>query len=348
MNAAPAPSPQARAMQIVQTAVAGKLVATLTEASVPDALAKAPRSVAELAHVTGLHADALGRALRAAESIGVFARTEDGRWRNTEVGAALCSGAAGSVRDYVVYALHDGNWRAWQRLIEALRTGRPTFRDANGGLSFWAYLDANKTVADAFHRAMAATAAVTSPALAGALDLARFRTVVDVGGGSGVVTAAVLSAASHLHAILFDRREAIDAARNRFAALGLLHRVTLETGDLFEHIPSGGDAYILKNILHDHCADDCARILEVLRRSMPDSARLFVVEAVLPDSASPHPAIWRDLHMLVALGGRERTEAEWRTLLDQHGFAIERMTPLPGPDAVIELRKRSAQEERRV
>jgi len=342
MDAEAMAPPQARAMQIVQTAVAGKLVSALTEAGVPDALATESRNIAELAEATGLHPDALGRALRAAELLGVFARTEDGRWRNTDLGRTLCSGVPGSVRDYVVYALHDGNWRAWQRLMESLRTGLPSFSDANNGLSFWAYLDANRDVADAFHRGMASMTAAGTPALAAALDLSRFRTVVDVGGGSGMVTAALLSAAPQLHGILFDRGEAIEAARQRFAALDLLDRVTLEAGDLFERVPPGADAYILKNILHDHPPDQCARILDVLHRSMPVRARLFVVEAVLPERPAFHPAIWRDLHMLVALGGRERTEAEWRSLLDEHGFAIERIAPLPGPDGIIELSKRSA------
>lgn len=339
MGADAAPPPSARAMQIVQSAVAAKVVAALTEARVPDALAEGPQPAAEVARRTGLDADALARALRAAELMGVFARTPDGRWRNGEVGEALRSDAPGSVRDYVVYALHDGNWRAWQHMQTALRTGRPSFPEANGGLSFWAYLDAHDDVAEAFHRGMAAATALTARSLPAALGLERFRRIVDVGGGSGVVLAELLQAAPKLEGVLFDRREAVDAAKARFAELGLSGRATLEVGDLFQRVPAGADAYLLKNILHDHDLAGCARILEVLRRDMPDEARLVIIEAVLPEAPQPHPAVWRDLHMMVALGGRERTETEWRSLLGEHGFAIERIAPLPGPDAVIEVRK---------
>lgn len=332
-------SPQARAMQLVQTAVAGKLVATLTQAGVPDALGDATRSVGDVAHATGLDEDALARALRAAALLGVVERTPDGRWRNTELGRTLRADAAGSIRDYVVYALHDGNWRAWQHLIDTLRTGAPAFADANGGLEFWQYMDTHADVGAAFHRAMAAATALSARALPAAMRLDRFTRVADIGGGSGLVLADILRATPHLTGILFDRPDAIDAARRRFSSLGLSERVTLEAGDLFARVPSGADAYVLKNILHDHSLENCGRILDTLRAAMRPDARLFVVEAVLPETPGPHPAIWRDLHMMVALGGRERTEAEWRRLLGDHQLAIDRIVDLPGPDAVIETRR---------
>ena len=334
--ATPAP---ARAMQIVQGAVAARLLATLTEAGVPDVLADGPQSVGGIARRTGLEPDALGRALRAAATLGVVSPTGDGRWRNGEVGEALRSDAPGSVRDYVVYALHDGNWRAWQAMTATMRTGRPAFPEANEGLSFWAYLNAHEDVARAFHGGMAAATTVSLPALPPALGLERFRRIVDVGGGSGVTLAALLEAQPSLRGVLYDRPEAIAASRARFAERGLLERVSLEAGDLFERVPEGADAYLLKNILHDHDAAGCDRILEVLRAAMTPAARLFVVEAVLPEGAQPHPAIWRDIHMMVALGGRERTEAEWRALLRAHGLTVERITAMPGPDAVIEVRR---------
>lgn len=329
---------QARAMQIVQFVVAGKLVATLTEAGVPDALGDDARSVADVARATGLNEDALSRAFRALALLGVVERTPDGLWRNTDLGRALRAGVPGSIRDYVVYALHDGNWRAWQHLMDALRTGEPSFAEANGGLGFWEYLDAHRDVGAAFHRAMAAMAEVSVHALPATLRLERFRRLADIGGGSGLVLGAILGAAPHLTGILFDRADAMGAAERRFSARGLTARVTLDTGDLFERVPAGADAYLLKNILHDHSPEKCDRILDVLRAAMTSDACLFIVDAVLPSTPGPHPAIWQDLHMMVALGGRERMEPEWRTLLGAHRFAIERIVSLPGPNSVIEAR----------
>ena len=335
---APVVPPQARAMQIVQTAVAGKLMATLTQAGVPDAIGDDARPVGEIARATGLDEDALARALRAAALLGIVERAEDGRWRNTELGRTLRTDVPGSIRDFVVYALHDGNWRAWQHLMDTLRTGEPSFAAANGGLAFWEYFDARPDVAAAFHRAMAAVTALSARALVGAMGLERFTRVADIGGGSGLVLGEILRAGPQLTGILFDRADAIEAARQRFAAEGLSGRVTLESGDLLTRVPAGADAYVLKNILHDHSPENCGRILDALRAAMAADARLFVIEAVLPDAPAPHPAVWRDLHMMVALGGRERTEAEWRTLLDEHRFAIDRIINMPGPDAVIETR----------
>lgn len=334
-------TPQARALQIVQSIAAGKLIATLTEAGIPDVLAEGPCDAGDIARAVGFDPDALKRALRAAEALGIFARTSEGTWENTDIGHVLRSEVRGSVRDYVVYALHDGNWRAWRHLIETLRTGKPSFPKANDGVDFWQYLDLHPDVAIAFHRGMAAMAAMNADALADAMDLERFTCVADIGGGSGVLLATLLASAPKLKGILYDRAEAIDAARANFARTGVSERVRLEVGDLFDRIPDGADAYVLKNILHDHDDASCRKLLDLMRATIPESARLFVVEAVLPETAAPHPAIWRDLHMMVALGGRERTEAQWRPLLDRNGFAIERIVALPGPDAMIELRPRS-------
>jgi hypothetical protein len=326
-------------MAFVQTAVAGKLIACLAQAGVPDLLAREPMRASRLARAAGLDEDALSRALRAAAMLGVFHRNADGTWENTELGAALGSDAAGSARDYVVYALHDGNWRAWQKLDQVLRSGKPAFAAANAGMAFWDYMNAHAEVGACFHRGMAAMASMTARALPTALGLERFSLVADIGGGSGIVLAELLAATPGLKGILYDRADAMNPARKHLATRGLSGRVVLKAGDLFESVPGDADAYVLKNVLHDHEEQKCDQLLASLHAGMPDHATLFVVEAVLPE-AGPHPAAWRDLHMMVALGGRERTEGEWRELLERHGFAIERITPLPGPDAVIEVRKR--------
>ena len=332
--------PSARAMQFVQTAAAGKLIACLCEANVPDILARGPMRVEGLARAAGLDADALARALRAAGMLGVFKRTGEGAWENADIGNALRADVPGSVRDYVVYALHDGNWRAWQHMDAALRTGEPAFPAANDGVAFWDYMEAHQDVGALFHRGMAAMAAMTARALPAVMGLERFSLIADIGGGSGIVLAELLAATPDLKGILHDRADVMGAARDYMAARRLSERVECQAGDLFESVPGGADAYVLKNILHDHDEEKCGRLLDVLHAAMPDKARLFVIEAVLPE-AGPHPAVWRDLHMMVALGGRERTQAEWHSLLGRHGFAIERIAQLPGPDAVIEVRKQA-------
>jgi len=284
-----------------------------------------------------LHRDALRRALRGLEMVGVFRREPDGRWALGEIGAVLRAGVPGSVRDYIDYSLHDGNWRAWQHVDQTLRSGDPSFAAANGA-GFWDYMDAHADVGAQFHRAMLARTGMTAPQIAGALDLTGVETVVDIGGGIGILLAEVLAVAPGVRGVLFEAPSAIDAAREHLAARGLAERATVEAGSFFERVPDGLDAYLLKNVLHDWHDTDAGRILDVCRRAARDDARLWIVDSVVPDDAAPHPAKVLDLHMMVALGGRERSRSEWERLLADHGFELARVVPLPGPDAIVEAR----------
>ncbi|HEY7791152.1 MAG TPA: methyltransferase [Vicinamibacterales bacterium] len=214
-------------MQIVQGAIAGKLLAVVTEAGVPDALAAGPRRAAEIATTCHLDPGALSRALRALEMVGVFSQQPDGRWSNTELGRTLVSDAPGSIRDYVVYALHDGNWRAWQHAQLALTSGRPSFPAANDGLDFWTCLDAHPPVATAFHRGLASMAAVSARALPPILAVDRFVCVADIGGGNGLILSALLDAAPQTRGIRYDTSAALAEAQALLSARGLLDRVEL-------------------------------------------------------------------------------------------------------------------------
>lgn len=161
-----------------------------------------------------------------------------------------------------------------------------------------------------------------------AYDFTRLRRLVDVGGGSGVLLAAIMRAAPSLHGVLTDRPEAIAEARRRLEADGLASRAECLAGDFFDAVPPGADAYLLSRVIHDWDDSHAARILANCRKAMPDHGRLLVVEAILPRRAREAPAAIRmDLHMMILFGGRERTEQEYRRLLADAGLALRRIVP---------------------
>jgi ubiquinone/menaquinone biosynthesis C-methylase UbiE len=172
-----------------------------------------------------------------------------------------------------------------------------------------------------------------------AYDFTELSTVVDVGGGRGVLLAAILASAANAHGVLLDREAAVPAARTHLESLGLAGRTNCVAGDFFAEVPAGGDAYVLSRVLHDWDDADAGRILATCRRAMAPGSRLLIVESILPERALDRPAAIRmDLHMLLLLGARERTESEFRQLLERHQFQPQRvvMTDSPAGLGVIE------------
>jgi hypothetical protein len=165
-------------------------------------------------------------------------------------------------------------------------------------------------------------------AVTAAYDFGAFRHLVDVGGGYGILLSAILAATPALRAVLFDRPEVVDRAREQLAADGVLARCDVMAGDFFSSVPAGGDGYLLSRVAHDW--DDAAaiRILSNCREAMPDHATLLLVEAVLPRRARARPgAVRMDLHMLTLLHGRERTVREFQSVLEAAGLELRRVVP---------------------
>jgi O-methyltransferase involved in polyketide biosynthesis len=161
-----------------------------------------------------------------------------------------------------------------------------------------------------------------------AYDFSRLGRLVDVGGGYGILLGAALRAAPGLRAVLVDQPAVVEQARRRLEAEGVAERCQLVAGDFFGSVPAGADAYLLSRVLHDWADDEARRVLATCRSAMGPGSRLLVVEALLPERARDQPAVIRmDLHMLVLLGAREHTEAQYRRLLAETGFRVERVVP---------------------
>jgi len=165
--------------------------------------------------------------------------------------------------------------------------------------------------------------------VAASYDFSRMGLVVDVAGGRGRLLATILERNPHLRGILFDLPHVIESARELVDDAGVIDRCEFVSGDFFEAVPVGGDAYILRNIIHDWEDDQAAAILTTCRRAMTDGAHLVLVERHLPDDPREAPLILHaDLEMLVNVGGRERTTDEYATLLARSRLRLARTISL--------------------
>jgi predicted O-methyltransferase YrrM len=238
---------------------------------------------------------------------------------------------------------HPMFWRSWEELLYSVRTGRPAL-DRVFGKPVFEYLAATPDAAAAYDGGMTGLNRAIIPAIVAAGEFTRFNVIVDVAGGHGSLLAAILAAAPRACGILVDLAHVTDVARANLAGRGLAERAEVVTGSMFESVPTGGDAYVLKWILHDWDDAACVAILENIRAAIAPGGRLLVVERVLPERAAASPAMrsamMADLLMLVHLTGRERTEREFRALLETSGFRLDRVVPTGTQLAIIEAAPR--------
>jgi len=309
------------------------------ELGIADLLREGPRPVAALAAATSTDAASLFRILRLLASAGVFAIDEREEVALTPVSATLCSDAKGSLRAWAIALMGGDAYRAWGALLHSVRTGGTAF-DHVFGENVWAYRVTHPESARIFNEGMSSFADAVNDAVLASYPFAAFSRAVDVGGGEGALMTKMLAAHPAMHGVVYDLPHVAAKAQQRIAGAGLATRCQIVAGDFFQEIPSGADAYLLARIIHDWDDERACVILRNCRRAMPTSARLLLIERVVPQrieaSVQTQALVAVDVHMMVMTGGGERTHAEYRALLDATGFELTRIVPTGSVISVIE------------
>jgi len=302
---------------------------------IADLLRDGPRNTDDLAAATGTHAGALYRLLRALASVGVFREDVDRRFGLTPLGECLRSDAPEPMGPWAVHIGQPEVWRAWGGLLDSVRTGENAFCRVHG-VNTWEYYARNPEAGAIFDRAMTGVSRRQANAVLKAYDFERFRCVVDVGGGHGTLLSAVLAKHRSLRGVLFDQPHVVAGAARVLEAAGVADRCQVVGGDFFEALPDGGDAHVLKFILHDWEDAQATAILRTCRRAIAPNGKLLVIDTEISPPNEGAPGKFRDLTMLVHPGGRERTREEWTGLFAAGGFRLVQATPTEAGLSVIE------------
>ena len=327
-------APQWHLARLMDGYLVTQMLHTAASLGVADALAGGPRSGAELAAEVGADPGALTRVLRGLAVEEIVEERDDGRFALTPAGELLRRDVPGSLRGAVL-ARGEVYFDTAAEMLTAVRGGGVAYELAHGE-PFFEHLARHPEREAAFQASMAGRAAQEVADVVAAYDFGNLDRLVDVGGGAGNLLAAILRAAPQLRGVLFDRPGVAPAAEQRMRDAGVWERCELVAGDFFESVPSGADAYVLSRVLHDWDDAEAARILARVRDAMGTGSRLLVVEAILPERAADAPAAIRmDLHMLLLFSqAQERTEAEFRRLLEGAGLAVRRVVPTRSPAAL--------------
>jgi hypothetical protein len=296
-----------------------------------DLLADGALGADELARSTGADRQSLGRLLRALIVLGILQEVAPGRVRLTPLGVGLRRDSPRSRRRAALRAGDEMEMRLWANLLHAVTTGETAFHHLFG-MGPFDHLARNPDMSAAFNRAMVAATREAAPALIAAFDFSGFRTVVDVGGGSGAFLAALLQANPGMRGTLFDTREGVSGAAALLAAAGVLDRCRVREGDFFaDELPPGAQLYLLKSVIDDWDDAQTVAILSNCRRAISSGGTLLVISPVMPDridqSDASRATVMFDLQMLVSSGGRQRMRAELEALYAAAGFQLTAVNP---------------------
>lgn len=338
-------SPQERLVDMVDL-LRRPMIGAVTELGIPDLLAAGPRAADELAAEIGTHPEPLHRVLRALAAYGVFSLRADGRFELNEMSELLRKDRPGSMHYLVLFRAAPWFAQGPAHLIHTLRTGEPGFVAAHG-MSFFEYAAANSEAGALFNAFMrsGSNAGVDDDrhvVVAEKYDFGRFRTVVDVGGGTGGLLCAILNRYPGVEGVLFDKADVLSGVAQAFAADGLAQRYRTEAGDFFAFAPAGGDLYTLSFILHDWPDEKGLQILRNVRAGIASDGRLLVIERLVPrcgeDPALLRHQLYQDVNMMVNFGGQERSEEDFRLLLGKAGFELTRVLPTGTAISIVEAR----------
>ena len=307
--------------------------------NIADYLAQASLDADELSKVAEVDAAALGRVMRALCSLDVFAQSPTGKFSLNSTAELLRSDVPGSYRAAVLFSVGEVRWRCWSDLLGTVRAGGGG-TERTLGMSLFDFYAAHPEESQIHDQSMRATSAAQVAAIVGAFDFSQVGVVIDVGGGTGELLAAVLAANSSLRGTLFDLPHVVAHARSVFTDHGVMDRQQTMAGSFFESVPAGGNTYLLKTVIHSWDDARATAILANCRRAMTAGGKLLIIERDLPEIGEPGQtaeAFLLDLEMLVMTpGGRERTRSEFARLLSDTQFELARIVPTTSPVSIFE------------
>ncbi|HEY3082210.1 MAG TPA: methyltransferase [Chloroflexota bacterium] len=306
-----------------------RVVATLR---IADRMAAGTTDIDDLAAAAGCDAESLTRVLRHLVGKGVFQEPEPRRFALNDAARGLRDGPQRQGLDLA--GIGGRMAGAWGSLLTAVRTGKPAYHEVFGR-PFWEDLDAHPDVAASFDALMGPGHGIPDPEVLVTGGWESVRTVVDVGGGTGALLAEILRARPALRGTLVDLPRTVARSGEIFQAAGVAERVTAIGQSFFDPLPAGADLYLLKNVLADWPDREAAAILRRCAEAARPGGRVAVLSGVSPDDAGgPSP----ELLMLVLLGGKDRTLAEFRELAGGAGLGVQAAGRLRSGRFAVECR----------
>ncbi len=331
--------PQVMILQMMNAYRLSQSISVAAQLGIADLLADKPKSVAELAQATETDCGSLYRLLRVLASFDIFTEIEAQKFRLTPRASLLHTDTPGSLRGYATVMGADWHWQMWKDILHSVKTGESAF-EAIYGMGFEDYYQQHPEVAQNFDAAMKGALALSDRAILGSYDFSSFQQVIDIAGGGqgdGELLISILQQNQAVTGIHFDQPSRIESAKTTIEKSNLGDRAQIMVGDFWESVPQSGDAYIVKNLIHDYDDAQAGKILRNIHQAISDNGKVLAVEMIVPPGNEPSLAKILDVEaMIMTPGAIERTESEYRQLFAQSGFEVSQIIPTKSPMSIIE------------
>ena len=323
-------------MQVATGYMASSCLYAAIKLNIADHLAAGPKTAAELAKATDANEDAIYRVLRLLASLGIFDEVAPRTFALTPASDLLRKDAPGSLRGMAVFLPDPIHYSIYGNIMHSMSTGKPA-AEYTLGMPGFQYFEKDQAYSQVFNDAMTAFSAPVAGAALDAYDFSDIKTLVDVAGGHGEVLMTILRANPNTRGVLADLGHVIEGAKPRIASAGLSDRMQAVACDFFKAVPEGGDAYIMKHIIHDWDDDRASLILTNIAKAMgAKKGKVILLESVIAAGSTPDLGKFIDIEMLLFPGGRERTADEFKSLFERSGFHMTKVVPTKSPLSVVE------------
>ncbi len=313
-----------------------KAIHVAAELGCSDLLDDGPKTITELAELTGSHEQSLNRLLRLLASYGIYRQKEDNRFELTPTAALMKSGDK-TLHSFIKMFSSPWNQKPFNELLHAVKTGKSAF-ESSMEKPFFDYIREDKAAGDLFNKVMTDFLSNVHAAAVDAYDFSIFDTIIDVGGGHGSLISKIVERYPIAQGIVFDLPSVIEGTKNKMTEENLNNKIRCVAGDFFTEIPKDADAYLLCRVIHDWDDEEAIQILSNCRRSMNPNSRLLLVEQILQPGNEASFTKVTDLWMMMMFHqGRERTESEFIHILSESGFTLNRIIPTNVHDSIIEV-----------
>jgi hypothetical protein len=333
--------PPLRLSRMIMSAWVPQAIYSAAVLRVPDQLAAGRRASRDVAEAVGAPAENVHRLLRALVMLELCTEDEPGVFALTPMGRLLCADDPSSVRSWALLWGRPSIWAGWGRLADAVRTGQ-TAPQLLAGKGTFEWMAEDPEGLEIFNRSMAELTRRHALAVAAAYDFAGIRRIVDVGGGYGALLLPILAQHPEMTGVVFDLASSREGALRLLESAGLRERCEFAPGDFFQSVPGGADAYLIKSVIHDWNDEKSLALLRSCRAAMGRDARLLLVEPLAPETVGTSTTdaliVGSDLNMLLMTGGSERTEAQYRALIEAAGLRVSRVVPTRTAMSIVEAR----------
>lgn len=326
-------------LDLIQSQRVTAIIYVAARLGIAELLRDGPRPLDHLVSATKSHPGALRRLMTALSTVGICAQTASESYSLTKLGSALDGSGDQSLR---AWAIFEGEMlsKSWSGMTETIMTGQ-TAAQLQGFSNSFELMSRSPENISVFNAAMADLTRLVTPDVLDAFDFSQITHLMDVGGGSGELLGAVAKRYPQIRGTVFDLPRCKAKAQEHLEQIGVSDRVQFVAGNFFESIPSFADGLVLKSVIHDWDDEHSSVILRNCHQALPRDGTLLLVERMMPETPTTNDVdkahAMSDLNMLRGPGGLERTERQYRHLLEQSGFCQASLR-LAGRFAVIEAR----------